>query len=298
MWRDYAVQPECLVQSKDAFRALFFCFGWEHGRLLAKYPAKDWLRRVYDALGSSSLGDIARSWVVEQLTQGKDRMTNSGRPFDPAISWLCNAEAQQSSLRPFHAIVAMENPHSHPHILLSSDLTDHTPLWCRDGDLTVARTADAIAGAVAPLLQRSARVVLIDPHFTCARRFIRVLERLIHTAMAGTSRSCLIEYHLNVAFDQSEFERKTRVQVGRVLPAGTAIEFYLWRQRTGGEMLHDRFILTNIAGAEVSVGLDEGEIGETTGIKRISRARLGKTLRDFAVSTAAFDLVHRFSVKA
>ena len=41
------------------------------------------------------------------------------------------------------------------------------------------------------------------------------------------------------------------------------VHIYRWRQRDGGEKLHNRYVLTELGGVQFHVGLDEGNPGET-----------------------------------
>ncbi len=300
MWKEYAVQPECLVQSKDAFRALFCAFGWEHGRLIAKYPTKDWERLVHEALGQSPLGDVARKWVEEKLRTEKHRLVRGGRPFDPTVLWLQNAENQQTTAHPFAAIIAQGNPRAHPQVSLAEDLTDATPHFLSPGNQYVPRACSDMATPVRPLLTRSREVLFIDPHFGgLEERFLKVLRAMLSQITSPVDRPTRIEYHLaqnSLCLDHAEFTRRLQRLLGPSVPAGTLIKFLLWEQRPGGETLHDRFVLTELGGVDFSVGLDEGAPGETTKVSRLSHLACEKIRRDYSLATAAFDLRYTCSI--
>jgi hypothetical protein len=300
MWKEYAVQPECLVQSRDAFRALFFAFGWEQGRLIAQYPTKDWLRLVHEALGRSSLGDATKTWVVDKLQTEKHRLVKGGRPYEPVLSWLENAENQQLTPRPFDGIIAQENPRQHRDVAISEELTDTTPHFLSPGNVHVPRRCTEMAACVRSLLARSREVLFVDPYFGgLEERFLAVFRAMLTHLADPLGHAGRIEYHLaqkSLHLDHAEFYRRLQRQLRCTVPPGVSVKFFIWEERPGGEMLHDRFVLTELGGVDFSVGLDEGEPGQTTKVSRLSRAAYEKVWRDYSVDSSAFDLLHTCTV--
>lgn len=178
----------------------------------------------------------------------------------------------------------------------ADDHTDTTPGFASPGNLPVPRTSVAMAACVRHLLTRSREVVFVDPYFGGLEElFFAVLFAMLTHLTAAPVRVTRIEYHLaqkSLYLDHAEFARRLHRRLSRGLPAGLSIDFLLWEQRPGGEILHDRFVLTDLGGVDFSVGLDEGETGQTTHVSRLSRAAHEKIWRDYAVGTAAFDLCH------
>lgn len=299
MWREYAVEPECLVQSRDGFRALFFSFGWEHGRLLALYPKKDWLRMVHAALSQSPLRDVERIWVEENLKNERHRFVRARQPYSAEITWLENAEAQRGDNR-FDGIVARDNPRSHQAVILSHDAGDTTPLFCCPGDLHVPRRSAEMAASVQLLLRRADAVRFIDPHFGgLEERFLRVLRAMLQFVTPGHDQPRRLEYHLarkSLDLDRDEFERRLRKKLHAAIPPQSVLKFLLWEKRPGGEMLHDRYVLSERGGVDFSVGLDEGEPGQHTKVSRLDRSAYERVWRDYSIETAAFDLIDSFEL--
>jgi hypothetical protein len=48
------------------------------------------------------------------------------------------------------------------------------------------------------------------------------------------------------------------------LLSGVSVEFVRWRQKAGGDKLHNRYVLTDIGGVSLGVGLDEGQRARPT----------------------------------
>src|SRR4051812_21891282 len=69
-------------------------FGVENGRMISRFPSK-WLGMVHEAAKACSVRDLKR--IEEQLVilrQNKASIfVNSGRSYNPIVTWLENAEA-------------------------------------------------------------------------------------------------------------------------------------------------------------------------------------------------------------
>ena len=82
------------------------------------------------------------------------------------------------------------------------------------------------------------------------------------------------------------------------LPNGTEIKFFQWKERDGGERLHDRFILTDRGGMQSSFGWDTGEQGQTTEISLMDEDAYLHRWKQYQRETAAFDLVGEYMIKS
>ncbi len=55
----------------------------------------------------------------------------------------------------------------------------------------------------------------------------------------------------------------------KIIPVGLQVILYRWQQRSGGQKLHNRYILTDLGGVSFQHGLDAGKKGETDDITRL-----------------------------
>ncbi len=306
MWNEYAVDPECLIPSRDRFARLFFDFSFEQGRLIASYP-DNWRARLYDKIESSPLRDGEKAWMLEHLSRSKQRMMPPDkRAFFEEIPYLQNALQCQESGRPFHAIVSEENPANAPRVCLATEISDAEPLWRSDATITVGRDAAELIRPVERLLNHAKLVMLIDPYFATADgtprgRFLRPLERLLDVLAAQKRFPDRLEYHSNAAnirTSLSKFKQRMREGLAPLLRPGQFIDFVGWKPRKSDrrQAFHDRYIVTDLAGAGYTYGLDDGPEGETTGVQRLSSQDHTRVLDDFSLRSQTYDLILRFRV--
>jgi hypothetical protein len=126
MLYEYAVEPKAIGSSWHNFRYLIEKFGFDRGRVISRFPRK-WERDVIAAADAADLSDMKREKLVELLSRAKTT-ARSGRPYDPAAGdWLQNAINQQA-VKPFHAIIASENPQAREFIVIAEDADEAHPL--------------------------------------------------------------------------------------------------------------------------------------------------------------------------
>jgi hypothetical protein len=75
------------------------------------------------------------------------------------------------------------------------------------------------------------------------------------------------------------------------LPRNVTIEFVRWKQRDGGEKLHNRYILTDLGGVSFGVGLDEGKAGETDDLLLLPRTQYERRWSQYAGDDGTFERV-------
>jgi hypothetical protein len=203
----------------------------------------------------------------------KNRLIDSNREYDADKVWLINAEYQHN-WKPFHAIIACDNPSSHEKILIASDIDEETPLWCNPKDRIVPRKADALAACARGLLKVSKNILLIDPHFNPElTRYIETFSYLVDFSFDENSPR-RFELHvenkkMSPALDL--WRDRCVTKLAPILPLGVQLRITRWQQKDGGDKPHARYILTERGGIRYDYGLDEGEEGDqTTDVSLIS----------------------------
>ena len=272
MIQEYALDPSVLVAEysrqygflRDSFN--------DTGRVLSQYPRK-WRQKVMRMLGDVSEMDRMRlealldKWLLPHSVIREHPIFNGG-------AWLIEAETEDARL-PFYGILADANPRRHDRVIPFDDIVtgDHH-LWNCARSCRATRTAQDIVTAVAPMLKRSKRVVLIEPYFFTEDRFCNVLIEMISvltspdcihpikeiqvcTALKGNDRRGKAPGHAIRHEISEEFRRLCEEQIPRLVPVGFKVNFTVYFEKQHGVDAHDRHILTDIAGVDFGQGLDQ-----------------------------------------
>lgn len=275
MFFEYALEPELVAQwcDRTGFAAFMQRFGIDARRIVSRFP-KRWERSVEDAFFQryptpTFTQKQRKMQIISYLTK---RMVRRGSAnFDNSISWLENAE-QEHADRPFGGIVACANPRQHAAVAVvcsSDDILerfDQIPQGSRE----VARAANEMASALAPLLRCCGYAVFVDPHFDARQRFLEpfrhfmeelVVKRVAHSPPI-TELHIAVENQLNPASELQEAnQRLARLQrdLPNVIPRGHAVRVVVWREKLRGQKLHNRYLLTDIGSVSFGTGLDCNE---------------------------------------
>ena len=260
MLHEYAVEPELAAMWGDRKSGRYFLdkFGLGSPRIMSRYPP-NWEQLVWAARRSDSQRKRTEE-LIQRLSEVM--VTRQGADWNPDRTWLENTLNEHRRI-PFHAIVVRGNPAPHSKVLVADELDEHTSLWSVPHE-TIPRTAAAIAGAVRDMLRMANDVVFIDPYFAP--------QRPHHTkVLAACFRACLdkrlVREHPTVRVftaaaakkngTRQYFEEECRARLPRMLPRRQRVTIARLEERSEGEKLHNRYILTEFGGVGFPAGLGE-----------------------------------------
>ena len=261
---EYALEPSLLSNWKD-FRYFTEKFGFSEGRLISRYPSR-WKKMVIESLSETGLN---RTKIVERIRKLDDRMLPRQHEWNPEKDWLTNAENEHEE-RPFHAILAKENPHGKDFVLEGDNVEDATPLFKIEGTPTIPRSARRMATLVGPVLQCAKEILLIDSNFGPENpRHRHPMEEFLAVSIRGRDTSSLkrVEIHLKEKAkgnkEQKEqattfFRNTAREELPHLIPKGMKVRLVRWSDSSPDERFHNRFILTDRGGLQFGDGLDDG----------------------------------------
>lgn len=258
MFFEYAVDP-AVLSDWNAVRYFLDALVPSRGRFIARYP-KHWKRLVWNNVAGRP--DYEKKQIELRLRGLEERYfaSREGAPYDGGRPWLDNAIGEDGRA-PFRAIVAAGA--GGERVLDAARLDDTVSLWRVESGALVARDEAAIVAALELLLRVSRRIVLVDPYFRPDRReAVRVLDALCRAA--GTGK--VIEVHARLGHERDptheHFSSGCCGALERSLPEGTQVTVHTWSQRRGGPRLHNRYLLTDVAGVQFGDSVSGGEAGE------------------------------------
>jgi len=289
MLHEYAVEPSLLNNWKD-FRYFTEKFGVSRGRLISRYP-KRWKKLVYDSL--TNCGDVERKRIEEALQRLDERMIRRQHDWNPHCDWLSNAETEHGR-RPFHAILACANPRQRDFVLEGDSVDASHPLWEVATSRVIARQAPAMAACVAPLLRSCTEVIFVDPHFRPHElRYRRPLAAFLATVIDNRQHPWprRIEIHTGDELSADYFKRECQHCLPSLVPQGMRVRIVRWRSQRGGDILHNRYILTDLGGVSFGCGLDDSDAGGTDDVMLLEDVSYRFRWAQFSGAEPAFELV-------
>lgn len=292
----FALEPQLVATwgRREEFRFIHDKFGLGTPRVLLELPMfSKWKKAVYSAATALDLSqeDMKRIEELFRLfSEHKHRRANT--VYDGLRSWLENAEAEYVR-RPFAGIIATQNPRNREAVLVAEQLEAGSARWTLAGGDCPARTPEALALALSALVTNCRQLHLVDPHFGPENaRHRKVLEALMDIVGMGGVALDIIRIHCSAKSQLAFFEAEAAEMAAR-LPNGLSLEFVRWQQKSGGDRLHNRYVLTDVGGVALGIGLDAGDTGETDDVLLLPRAQYWLRWSQYAEESGAFECVDR-----
>ncbi len=290
---ELALDPVLVARWHDPREWAFFreSFALETGRVASAYPRKwrnDVIRTFHRLFPGATAESGERRRLDALLDRLGERMVERESSHEECATWLAKAVAEHRE-RPFHGILSATPDAAVPEVMTPEMLfSDHPPAaWSVRLNPAPPRTAEAFAQAVGPLLTRCREAVFVDPWFSPdKKRFTEPLRAML--AVLWGPGCCVSTPRAQLVIAEGRNERgrdpqwlltQCKEKLPRILPEGHSLQVTVLRQRDGGEHIHNRYILTKIAGISFGTGLDvadDGEVGQTDDLCRLSHDQLLK----------------------
>ncbi len=315
---EFALEPALVASWHDRKEYIFFeeKFGLRSRRVVSAYP-KNWKKLVWRIFESGPAANdqnakMRMTELIQFLWQNAIKRSSS---FPEIAEWLKRAEAEQSE-RPFHAIIATVNPRHRCFVISAEGLiANGHKLWPISDQNPTRRTAEGIAKSVLQLLKLCSHAVIIDPYFDPNQRRFRAslreilnncnqnvygLERLqleLHTSIERCFKHWERGDERDPADEALECQKLTSAcqrHLPELIPTGIKLKVVIWKQKDGGEKLHNRYILTNICGVIFGTGSDETDnpdAEESDDIVLLDEGQYCTRYKQYSSSNPAFDMV-------
>ncbi len=301
MIHEYALDPD-IVNDWQVFKYIIDQCGMPNGRLISNFPS-DWPKV---AIHLCQIQGPKRTAVVERLRGLKHKLGSTKRIYDNEQPWIDNA-VTQCNFKPFHAIIARQNPNKIEHVLVADEIEENTPLWKVNRGAVILRTAEDIARCALSLIDNSKDVLFIDPHIDFVDkdgkendRFYKTIKLLIEQTFQNKWPRRL-ELHLKHKQDRQNDNDSWRglcvAKLAPLIPKTFKMKVFAWKRKWDGDDMHARYILTERGGIKYDAGLDEGWVGKTTDVDLMDGEPYKKRWHDFQERTAALKPAIRFDVE-
>ena len=256
MIHEYAVAPELVARWADHKEGRHFIDKFRIGssRIISRYPRKQWKKQVWtawQARSRDSQSDRKRMReLIKRLSHVMVQRLHAG--WRPDRSWTENAVEEHRRI-PFHAILAADDAVQDPSVLFADDVDGANALWGIQRSRIVPRRAVRIAGVMRDMLRAATDIVFIDPYFTPNHpRYVDVIGACVRASRerraVGDSRIRIFGAVRDGSEESEFFKEGCQEQLSSVLPRGQEATICRLSERSVGEKLHNRYILTEHGG--------------------------------------------------
>ncbi|MDF1594441.1 MAG: hypothetical protein P1P89_23245, partial [Desulfobacterales bacterium] len=263
---EFALEPDLVARWHDRKEYLFFDekFGLRSRRIVSAYP-KNWKKLVWKIFeaGSATDNQNARMRMTELIQILWRNAVKRSSTFPEITVWLERAEAEHAE-RPFHAIIASDNPRNQPFVIHVKELIEYGhEKWQVPDIFPTPRNAVEIADAVLPLMRLCRQAILVDPYFDPVKKKFRdTFEAILATCRKNVCgiENIQVELHTSIdrffqtwergdnrnlneeskAYDNFVLECQSRLP--QIIPAAIQLKVVVWKQKAGGEKLHNRYL--------------------------------------------------------
>lgn len=292
----FALEPEVVASwgRIEWYRFVIDKFGLGTPRVMLEIRSfHKWRRAVFAAAEALGLPEADQARVTELCRLFEEnKCRRADTVYDGVATWLDNAE-REFDRKPFKAIVATQNPRGHGAVIAGEELDPADRRWACPTGLTVERKAEVVAAALSAMLVNCRELHLVDPHFGPENpRHRQALERLLEVLAAGGVTPGTICIHCRQKSPLEFFEEEARAMARR-LPRGLRVSFSRLDEVRGGEKLHNRYVLTDLGGVSLGVGIDAGADGQTDDIALLSADTYSKRWSQYVLGNGAFTVVDR-----
>lgn len=292
----FALEPQLVATwgKREEFRFVHDKFGPGTPRVMLEIPVfGKWKDAVCAAAADLELTD--KDWT--RLTElfrilGEGRCRRSGSLYVDVLTWLENAEREHDR-KEFRATLATKNPRQRAEVVIGEDIgVPKARLWSCEVGAAPPRTPEGVAAALSAMLVNCRALHLVDPYFHPEKASNRkMLEAILDVVATHGLQPGVIRVHCRMKDGPDFFQVEAEKMAAR-LPDGISVEFRRWRQRDGGEQLHNRYVLTELGGVALGTGLDEGDQGETDDVHLLTRTQYDLRWSQYVGVPGAFDLVN------
>lgn len=278
---EYAVEPALVARwAKDGVVGLAGQFGLDQRRVVSDLPTY-WTGEVFAALLEEFEYDDrdpnylhASAFLNGLLAFMNAQVVSRGLNFKTDRPWLDQA-LEVHALEPFCAILARSPRDGHAEVVTERVVDNlHDQRWYLPTVKPTPKTSGDLAAVLAPLLKGATKIVVVDPYFNPRDpAYQEVLATLLKSAtgLRGPGRTMpSVELIVGVGEERpnggaTPVDTQMANVAGNLcawacqhlascVPQGMQLTFRCAANFPDGDKLHNRFVLTDFAGASLPYG--------------------------------------------
>ena len=287
---EYAIEPELVAQLHQSFNygTFFTGFAVNENRRVSRYPKK-WAKMVWQSFSSESQMEKKRLEELLIRLQANMIKRKDLRWRSEDGSWLDNA-LLENERHPFHRIIARSNPGNNPAVMIDEELLDESSSgWMVPHGLVVKRNPEEMSAAVRPMLACCRWVRFVDPYFSqCKPSHKKTFAAWLKIIGKERPVGKIEKIEIHTRGNGATIEHITNF-FQPVIPPGISVTIYQWEQKTQGEELHNRYILTDLGGVAFGHGLDTGSSGGSDDINLLDTKQYALRCRQYSPDSTTFN---------
>jgi len=288
---EHLLEPELLIEiakkprnCKDFLRE----FTKPSPRVLVNFPKFKNFNKLTKQLSGNGLSDMHLTRLDELLRSLKEKeKIVFPMDFDGVKPIQQNfKDAEAFNFRGFHLLLNKDNPFNlaRPIIDISDIEASLEPL---DSQLNVPKMASHIADALATLVANSKNITIVEPYLDYRpgmwQTFIAILERCAASSLAEQKNITLLfssQVNRNNAKSCQFLAEKLQQKRGDLASAFNSISFHDIIEN-GTEAMHNRFVLTELAGVFYGYGLEQTNERESDDFQLMNEAIYEKRFKQY-----------------
>jgi len=285
VYHEIALEPESIEDLKD-LGLLDRMFGFEHGRLIADFPAKpkqtgSWgkllLRHLRATLPPEKHIEIGMR--IEQMLPKLILRSRNRSRLEDGQEWFVLATKEHDTKGKNFSCLIGKGERTHP------DWVSFQKLYAPDNSVppflsSPVHFGDAMKdpktflAVLEPLLFSAKRISFIDPHFNPVHpdkensdRWCETAKKLADSFIQAGRLTAEISFHTGYDRDRKAFAKfvsadafvqSIATAISKFFPSTTTLSVTAWSKKRNGIPFHARYLITDKAGVALDYGSDLG----------------------------------------
>ncbi|WP_192021466.1 hypothetical protein [Shewanella sp. WPAGA9] len=297
---EHFIEPSVLAElakSKRNYKDFIKQFTEPSPRVISNYPKfKSFRKMAYNALPTTE-AEITKLRLDELIAFIKEshRVVRDNE-FSGERTWQENViSASEDCFADFALAQEIQPENFSGQVISLKDFEDGLDDLC--GQAIVEKEVDKMVTAFGNLLRLSSQITFVDPYFNSTSKVWEVFIALVTHSInespnSGTSIKVIYGADKANLPSPQHLLDKLKNEHSELYQGLKNIEFMTVRTSPGGEALHNRYLITDLAALSLGFGFDAREQGQTDDVSLMGKQQYETRYAQY-VELTAFDVVER-----